>query len=256
MADKPDESTEWKAHMSQQPSPNAPMLDAAPSDSLLRVEDVFKIYKEGEAETVALRGASLRLAASELVALLGRSGGGKSTLLNLIAGVDVPSAGRIWLDGHDITRLDPAARAVLRRRTLGFVFQANNLVPFLSARENVELPLLLAGVRSAQARARATELLEIVGLADRQRHRPGQLSGGEAQRVGIACALANSPPLVLADELTGELDSQTAGVILDLIEAIHRQDGTAFLIVTHNREVAARAQRIVHIRDGIIQEED
>jgi ABC-type lipoprotein export system ATPase subunit len=241
--------------MSQQPSRDALTLGTAPSDSLLRVEDVFKIYKEGETETVALRGASLQIAPGELVGVLGRSGSGKSTLLNLIAGVDSPSAGRIWLDGQDITRLDATARAILRRRTLGFVFQASNLVPFLSARENVELPLLLAGTAARRARARALELLELVGLADRHGHRPGQLSGGEAQRVGIACALANSPPLVLADELTGELDSRTAAAILDLILTINREHQTAFVVVTHNREVAARAQRIVQIRDGIIQEE-
>jgi ABC-type lipoprotein export system ATPase subunit len=249
---------EGKPELSQQsqgPSRDALALDAAPSNSLLRVEDVFKIYKEGEAETVALRGASMQIAPGELVALLGRSGSGKSTLLNLIAGVDVPSAGRIWLNDQDVTRLDTEARAVLRRRLLGFVFQTSNLIPFLSARENVELPLLLAGTSSGQARARAAELLNLVGLADRQRHRLGQLSGGEAQRVGIACALANSPMLVLADELTGELDSQTAEAILDLIETINREHRTAFAIVTHNQEVAARAQRTLQIRDGIVWEE-
>jgi putative ABC transport system ATP-binding protein len=243
------------SHQSQQPSRDAQTLDAAPPSDLLHVEDVFKIYKEGDAETVALRGASMQVAPGELVALLGRSGSGKSTLLNLIAGVDVPSAGRIWLNGQDVTRLDTEARAVLRRRMLGFVFQSNNLIPFLSARENVELPLLLAGASAGQARVRAAELLDLIGLADRQRHRLGQLSGGEAQRVGIACALANSPTLVLADELTGELDSRTAAAILDLIEIINREHRTAFAMVTHNQEVAARAQRILHIRDGIVWEE-
>jgi putative ABC transport system ATP-binding protein len=231
-------------------------VDDIHSESLLRVEDVFKIYQEGETETVALRGASLQIQSGELVALLGRSGSGKSTLLNLIAGVDTPSAGRVWIAGHDITRLDSEARAAVRRQTLGFVFQANNLIPFLSARENVELPLALAGVRAHEARTRAESLLALVGLTGRMRHRAGQLSGGEAQRIGIACALANRPALVLADELTGELDSQTAAAILDLVETVNREEGTAFVMVTHNEEVAARASRVLHIRDGVVQEED
>ncbi|HZQ08620.1 MAG TPA: ABC transporter ATP-binding protein [Anaerolineae bacterium] len=222
---------------------------------ILRVEDVFKIYKEGAVETVALRGASLELRAGEFVALLGKSGSGKSTLLNLIAGIDQPSAGRIWLGEHEITRLDPEARAAVRRRMLGFVFQTDNLIPFLSARENVQLPLALGGVHATVARERSQELLTQVGLAERQDHRLAQLSGGEAQRAGIACALANHPALVLADELTGELDSVTAAAVLDLIESIHRSEDTAFFVVTHNRQVAARAQRILHIQDGVIAEE-
>ena len=233
-----------------------PRAEADSSKSILRVEDLFKIYKEGDIETVALRGASFQLRPHEFVALLGRSGSGKSTLLNLIAGVDSPNAGRIWVGAHDMTRLDQEARVSVRRRTLGFVFQTSNLIPFLSACENVELPLVLDGVKTAEARARAVELLARVGLEDRMNHRVGQLSGGEAQRAGIACALANRPALVLADELTGELDSATTEKILDLIEKIHREEHTAFLVVTHNRQVAARAQRVVHIRDGVIWENE
>lgn len=222
--------------------------------SILRVEDVFKIYKETDVETVALRGASLEVMSGEFVALLGRSGSGKSTLLNLIAGVDSPSAGRIWIGGQDISRIDQEARAAVRRRTIGFVFQTNNLIPFLSAIENVELPMLLDGAPGSEARARAERLLAEVGLQARKHHRPNQLSGGEAQRAGIACALANRPGLVLADELTGELDSATTATILDLIEHIHREQKTALLVVTHNREVARRAQRVVEIRDGVIRD--
>ncbi len=222
---------------------------------ILRVEDVFKIYKEGAVETVALRGASLELYAGEFVALLGKSGSGKSTLLNLIAGLDQPSAGRIWLGDQEITRLDPEARAAVRRRMLGVVFQTNNLLPFLSAQENVQVPLRLNGVRAAVARDRSHELLTQVGLAERENHQPAQLSGGEAQRAGIACALANHPALVLADELTGELDSATAAAVLELIADIHRTENTSFLVVTHNRQVADRAPRILHIRDGMIEEE-
>jgi ABC-type lipoprotein export system ATPase subunit len=234
--------------------PVGPRTEGDSSQSILRVEDLFKIYREGDVETVALRGASLRLRPHEFVALLGRSGSGKSTLLNLIAGVDSPNAGRIWVGAQDMTRLDQEARASVRRRTLGFVFQMSNLIPFLSALENVELPLLLDGVKTAEARVRAVELLARVGLEDRMNQRVGQLSGGEAQRAGIACALANRPALVLADELTGELDSATTEKILDLIEKIHHEEHTAFLVVTHNRQVAARAQRILHIRDGVIWE--
>jgi ABC-type lipoprotein export system ATPase subunit len=235
---------------------DGPRAEADSSKSILHVEDLFKIYKEGDVETVALRGASLQVRPHEFVALLGRSGSGKSTLLNLIAGVDSPSAGRIWIGEHEMTRLDQEARAVVRRRSLGFIFQASNLIPYLSARENVELPLLLDGVKAAEARVRAAELLAWVGLGDRMNHRVGQLSGGEAQRAGIACALANRPALVLAVELTGELDSATTEKILDLIEKIHHEENTAFLVVTHNRQVAARAQRVVHIRDGVIWEND
>ncbi len=222
---------------------------------VLRVEGVFKIYNDGAVETVALRGASLQLFPGEFVALLGKSGSGKSTLLNLIAGIDQPSAGRIWLGEQEITRLDPEARAAVRRRMLGFVFQTDNLLPFLSAHENVQVPLRLNGLHAAVARDRSHELLTQVGLGERENHQPAQLSGGEQQRAGIACALANHPALVLADELTGELDSVTAANVLDLIDDIHRSEGTSFLVVTHNRQVAERAQRILHIQDGVIQEE-
>jgi lipoprotein-releasing system ATP-binding protein len=220
----------------------------------LRVEDVFKIYKEGPVETVALRGASMKIESGELVAMLGRSGSGKSTLLNLIAGLDSPSAGRIWLAGHEMTNLDGAAQSGSRRRELGLVLQSGNLIPFLSAQENVELPLLLDGTDARTARIRANELLELVGLSARGRHRARELSGGEEQRVAIACALANRPALILADELTGELDSKTAQAVLDLLDSINREQQTAFLIVTHDREVAARAHRMVRIEDGVLKD--
>lgn len=234
----------------------AAIIPKQSAEHVLRIDEVFKIYSEGGSESVALRGASLSVSPGEFVALLGRSGSGKSTLLNLIAGVDSPSAGRIWVGGQDMTRLDEDARAAIRRRTLGFVFQMSNMVPFLSAQENVELPLRLAGASAGAARRRAEELLALVGLAERRRHRVGQLSGGEAQRVGIACALANRPALILADELTGELDSTTTGAILDLMDTLNREQATAFLVVTHNGDVARRAHRIVHIRDGLIEEGD
>lgn len=226
-----------------------------PQAAALSVQDVFKIYKEGSIETVALRGASLDIEAGDFVAMLGRSGSGKSTLLNLISGLDVPSAGRIWLAGQEITGLDHGPRAAVRRRELGIVLQSGNLVPFLSALENVELPMLLDGVDASRAHKRAEELLELVGLQARTSHRAGQLSGGEEQRVAIACALANRPALILADELTGELDSATARSILELLEATNANQQTAFLVVTHNEEVAARARRVVRIVDGVVRED-
>jgi ABC-type lipoprotein export system ATPase subunit len=220
----------------------------------LRVEDVFKIYKEGSIETVALRGASMKIESGELVAMLGRSGSGKSTLLNLIAGLDTPSAGRIWLAGQEMTPMEGEAKAGLRRRELGLVLQSGNLIPFLSAQENVELPMLLDGMDARTVRQRAKELLELVGLSARRSHRSRELSGGEEQRVAIACALANRPALILADELTGELDSKTAHAVLDLLHSINREQQTAFLIVTHDREVAAQAHRVVRIEDGVIKD--
>lgn len=244
--------------MREQQAKDGSDISAAPDHTdaaILQIEDVIKIYAEGTIESVALRGATLRVAPGEFVALLGRSGSGKSTLLNLIAGNDTPSAGRIWVSGQDITRLSEGARSTIRRRTLGFVFQANNMVPFLSARENVELPIRLTGASGAVARRRAEELLELVGLQERLHHHASQLSGGEAQRVGIACALANRPLLVLADELTGELDSASTAAILDLLTTINRTQGVAFLVVTHNHDVARRADRILRIRDGIVAED-
>ena len=216
----------------------------------LDLRDVFKIYQEGETETVALRGLDLRVERGEVVALMGRSGAGKSTLLNLIGGMDTPSAGRVLVAGHDVGRMDEAARAAMRRRAVGFVFQDNNLLPFLTARENVALPAALAGLPDPAGRA--DRLLAEVGLSDRASHRPDQLSGGERQRVGVACALSCSPPVILADEITGELDSATADRLITLVIRLGRQSNAAVLLVTHNPDVAGRADRVLKIGDGVI----
>jgi len=224
----------------------------------LDLRDVFKIYNEAgasgasgtETETVALRGLDLRVERGEVVALMGRSGAGKSTLLNLIGGMDTPSAGRVRVDGQDVGRLDEAGRAALRRRLVGFVFQDNNLLPYLSARENVALCATLAGRPDATARADA--LLDEVGLSERATHRPDELSGGERQRVGVACALAGEPAVVLADEITGELDSATAERLITLVIDLGRRAHAAVLLVTHNPEVASRADRALTIRDGAL----
>lgn len=223
-------------------------------EPVVRVQDVFKIYQSRAAETVALRGASLEVGHGEFVALLGRSGSGKSTLLQLIAGLDTPSAGKVFLEEHNIGILTEEERAQIRRRTVGIVLQRDNLVPYLTALENVALPLQLAGhVGSA---ARATALLERVGLGQRLRHRAGQLSGGEAQRVGIAIALAGGPSILLADEITGELDSETAAGILQLLSDLHLNEQLSLLVITHDQAVAQGAQRVLIMRDGVIEPHD
>jgi putative ABC transport system ATP-binding protein len=218
----------------------------------LMVRDVFKIFKENEIETVALRGANLEVRAGEFVAVIGRSGSGKSTLFSLLAGLSEPSAGRIEIDGRDITNLPELERSRLRRDRIGVTFQTGNLIPFLNAFENVLLPLELAG--NSNARTRAKTLLEEVGLASRQTSMPAQLSGGEQARVALAMALANNPGLLLADEPTGELDTQTAEEILQLLERLNIERGITVLVVTHNPELAARANRRVRITDGVLEE--
>lgn len=214
----------------------------------LQLHDLYKIYKECDIETVALRGARLAVQPGEFVAITGRSGAGKSTLLSLIGGLATPSAGRIVIEGVDLARLSESERAAFRRRKLGIVYQADNLIPFLSALENVMLPMQLARRKGAGKRART--LLNEVGLGQRMQHRPAMLSGGERQRVAIAVALANEPSLLLADELTGELDSATADKVMDLLASLNAERRLTLIVVTHNRQVAARARRQVLIADG------
>jgi ABC-type lipoprotein export system ATPase subunit len=219
-----------------------------PAAPALELRDLFKIYREGPIETVALRGADLAVAPGEFVAIVGPSGSGKSTLLALAAGLATPSAGKVLLEGRDLAALGEEARAELRRRRVGLVFQRDNLLPFLSARENVILALADGGDR----RGRAAALLARVGLGDRLDHRPARLSGGEQQRAAIAVALANDPALLLADELTGELDAATAEGVMRLLEELNRERGTAIVLVTHNPELAARAGRAVRMLDGLL----
>jgi putative ABC transport system ATP-binding protein len=219
----------------------------------LAVREVFKIFKTQEIETVALRGANLEVKPGEFMAIVGRSGSGKSTLFSLLAGLSEPSAGRIEIDGTEITNLTEPNRSRLRRDRIGVTFQSGNLLPFLTALENVELPLAFAG--NARARGRAKALLEEVGLGARQCSMPAQLSGGEQARVALAMALANNPGLILADEPTGELDTQTGEEILQMLERLNREQGMTVLVVTHNPELAARASRRVRITDGVLEEE-
>ncbi len=219
---------------------------------LVSVRDVIKVYREANAETVALRGASLDLKAGEFITLVGKSGSGKSTLLSLIAGLALPTAGQILFEQRDITRLDEAARAALRARRIGLVFQSGNLIPFLTAIENTRLALQLSGQPDSGKRAR--DLLGEVGLLARLHHLPRQLSGGEAQRVAIAVALAGEPDLLMGDELTGELDSATAEHVIKLISDVWQARHLTVLIVTHNPQLAAVAQRQVKLVDGLVVE--
>ena len=222
--------------------------------ALLMARDVFKIYKTNDLETVVLRGAHLRVQPGEFVAIIGRSGAGKTTLLNLIGGIDTPTAGQLVIRNTDISKLDETERGAFRRQHIGVIFQTGNLLPFLPALENVMLPMQWAGIAPGQARSRASDLLSRLGLGKRLSHKASQLSGGEAQRVGIAIALANQPDLILADELTGELDTETADQVMGLLEDLHRERGTTLVMVTHNARVAARAGRIVHLRGGFLEE--
>jgi len=213
-------------------------------------ENLTKIYGAADASVTALDHVSLTVEPGEFVAVMGPSGCGKSTLLHLIGGLDRPTAGRVLLDGHDLSTLDDEAMSVLRRRNIGFVFQFYNLIPVLDAQENASLPLLLDGVPAERARSAATQWLERLELGGRQLHRPDQLSGGQQQRVAIARALVAEPTLVLADEPTGNLDSLAADQIAALLGRVSREWGRTVLMVTHDPRIAAQADRIVFLKDG------
>ena len=219
-------------------------------DPIIRLESITREYRM-VAETIhALRGVDLAIGANELVAIMGPSGSGKSTLMNIIGLLDVPSAGQYWLDGRDVAKLPQSELARVRGRQIGFVFQTFELLPRQTALRNVELPLTYT--RVANPRARAIEALRRVGLSDRMDHRPNQMSGGQRQRVAIARALVQGPSLILADEPTGNLDTQTGDEILELFAELHRE-GQTIVIVTHEPDVAARCRRIVKLRDGRIE---
>jgi putative ABC transport system ATP-binding protein len=222
---------------------------------VLRVEDVRKDLKVGEVTVHALRGVSMSVQPGEFVGIIGPSGSGKSTLLGLIGGLDTPTSGKVYIDGTDITNLSERALTRIRNEKIGFVFQSFNLVPTLSALENVALPVQFAAKRKFNAHKRAKELLEQFGLGDRLDHRPTQLSGGQQQRVAIARALANNPPLLLADEPTGNLDSASTENVLNALRDIQRDLKTTVIIVTHDMNVASEVDRLITLVDGHIAED-
>lgn len=216
------------------------------------IEDVYKSYRRGAQEVPVLRGISLSIAEGSFVALMGPSGSGKTTLLNLIAGIDKPDSGRLTIAHTDITRLDETEMARWRADHIGFIFQFYNLMPVLTAVENVELPLLLHGLNRRERREHALLALELVGLSDRVHHYPRELSGGQQQRVAIARALVGDPLLIMADEPTGDLDKQSATDVLDLIEELNRSSGKTVIMVTHDPKAAERARTIHHLDKGVL----
>lgn len=219
---------------------------------IIQATGIHKTYDTGRIQVHALRGVDLTVQRGEMVAIMGPSGCGKTTLLNCLSGLDQVDQGNAYIEGTSLAEMSDKERTAYRARRMGFVFQFYNLLPVLTAVENVELPLLVSGVKVSEARRRARETLALVGLADWESHRPAELSGGERQRVTISRALVNDPAIVWADEPTGDLDSETADEIMSLMERLNRENSQTFVMVTHDPRVAERAHRIVRMRDGRI----
>jgi ABC-type lipoprotein export system ATPase subunit len=221
---------------------------------LIELKDIYKTYHIGDMDVPVLKGVSLRIAKGELIALMGSSGSGKSTLMNILGCLDRPTSGEYWLNQREVGQLSADERALLRNRTMGFVFQSFNLLPRASALENVSMPLSYAtgNISDREARKRAVEILTRVGLKERIDHEPSQLSGGQQQRVAIARALINRPPVLFADEPTGNLDSHTSGEVLKMFQQLNQEDGITIILVTHDPLVAKHARRVIRICDGLI----
>ena len=228
-------------------------LDELSEQYKIVVRDLMKVYKRGLKEVIALRGVDFEVSQGEFLSIIGPSGSGKSTLLKMLGALDKPTAGTILFDGHSVTTLDDRRSMLYRRQKVGFVWQVGNLVPGLSALKNVILPMKLAGAPSKASQERALMLLDTMGLSHRVNHRPNQMSGGENQRVAICVALANNPELVLGDEVTGELDSETTEVVMEALKKTNEEFNTTIINVTHNPRVAEYAGRVLRIRDGLIE---
>ena len=236
------------------PGTQGPLLGAR-GDVVIELDEVAKVYRTGSIAVAALRGVSLTIHQGEYVAIIGPSGSGKSTLMNILGCLDTPSTGSYHLAGENVSAMSEAALAEVRNRRIGFVFQQFNLLPSMSAWQNVELPLVYAGVHRAERKERAMEALDRVGLTGRVQHRPGELSGGQQQRVAVARALVTEPDLILADEPTGNLDSVSAADVLRLMDELHAT-GRTLVLITHDAEVASTSQRVLGIRDGRLIEND
>jgi putative ABC transport system ATP-binding protein len=226
------------------------------SDQVIRIDRVSKIYQTGDILVHALRGLSLTIHRGEFVAIMGPSGSGKSTLMNIIGCLDRPTKGKYFLEGVDVSTMGKAQLADVRNQRVGFVFQSFNLVSRTSALENVELPLLYAGVSSGERKRRAREALAIVGLSERERNMPNQLSGGQQQRVALARALVNNPSIILADEPTGALDTRTSVEVMEIFQRLNRERNLTVIIVTHESDISLYAERVIHVRDGRIASDE
>ena len=218
---------------------------------MILIKDLYKIYEMGDTEVRALDGINLHIAPHEFVAIIGPSGSGKSTLMNMIGCLDVPTSGEYFLNGEDVSDLTDDEQAAIRNKTIGFIFQQYNLLPKLTALENVELPLIYRGVARHERRKMAMEALKRVGMEERADHLPKELSGGQQQRVSIARALAGRPPMILADEPTGALDSKTGAELMEMLKELH-SEGNTIVLITHDSDIARQAKRIVRIQDGKI----
>jgi len=221
---------------------------------MIRIEDMYKIYRMGASEVHALNGISIHVRPGEFVAIVGPSGSGKSTLMNMIGCLDTPTSGKYFLDGREVSKLKDDALAEVRNKKIGFIFQSFNLLPKLTAIENVELPLIYMGIGRRERHRIAAEALERVGLGDRGHHKPSELSGGQQQRVAIARALAGRPPIILADEPTGALDSKSGTEIIKMMHELN-SEGKTIVLITHDNNIASQAQRIIRIQDGKVIED-